>query len=349
MTTEQSSTAVIDYSHLSTEELGRQYDNACKLFLSEKIILAWILKYTTKEYSDYSVDEIATKYIEGNPIVSDDHERPDVPPQITGQSNEVLNIENVDIDYDIRFEVRNPINNCKETIIINLDAQSNFYPGYHIVSRGIFYDASMLASQYGTVFTSKNYDKIKKVYSIWLCTNPPKTRENTITKYSIHEENIIGNVKENSLFYDLLTVVMICTGPKNKNVTNPLLTLMDTIFNSDLSNTELKDTLKKDYNITLTPDMNERMKTMCNLSYGHAQRHYDRGYDSGYDSGIDNSRKETALIMFEDSEPFGKISKYSKLTPTQLCDIGLKANYIAKDSDGQLTYLGEKLVLEASV
>lgn len=36
-----------------------KYDAACKRLLSEKIILAWIMKHCIQEYYDYDVNEIA--------------------------------------------------------------------------------------------------------------------------------------------------------------------------------------------------------------------------------------------------------------------------------------------------
>ena len=46
-----------------------RYDAACKRLLSEKIILAWIMKSCLEEYRDYDVKEIARRYIEGEPQV----------------------------------------------------------------------------------------------------------------------------------------------------------------------------------------------------------------------------------------------------------------------------------------
>lgn len=56
----------------------------------------------------------------------------------------------------------------------------------------------MISAQYGTEFTEAHYEKIKKVYSIWICMNPPKNRENSITSYLISEKNLIGDVKKRS-------------------------------------------------------------------------------------------------------------------------------------------------------
>ena len=46
------------------------YDAACKRVLSEKVILARIMKACLEEYKDCDVGDIAEKYIEGQPQVS---------------------------------------------------------------------------------------------------------------------------------------------------------------------------------------------------------------------------------------------------------------------------------------
>ena len=61
------------------------YDAACKRLLSEKIILAWIMRSCLAEYRDIDVNEIAEKYIEGVPFVSEVPVSPDeTGPRIRG-------------------------------------------------------------------------------------------------------------------------------------------------------------------------------------------------------------------------------------------------------------------------
>ena len=55
---------------------------------------------------------------------------------------------------------------------------------------------SVVSSQYGTEFTNSHYEKIKKVYSIFICMNPPNYRKNTINQYSIQEEFNIKMTQE---------------------------------------------------------------------------------------------------------------------------------------------------------
>ena len=55
---------------MGTADMNARYDAACQRLLSEKIILAWIMKSCLEEYRDCDVRDIAEKYIEGQPQVS---------------------------------------------------------------------------------------------------------------------------------------------------------------------------------------------------------------------------------------------------------------------------------------
>lgn len=57
---------------ISAGSAGRQYDSICKKLLSYKIILAWIMKECMTEYNNCTIDEIAEKYIEGAPLISEE-------------------------------------------------------------------------------------------------------------------------------------------------------------------------------------------------------------------------------------------------------------------------------------
>ena len=56
--------------HLDLADQKPMYDNICKKILSNKMILAWIMKECAPEYQDIEVEDIAEKYIEGEPNVS---------------------------------------------------------------------------------------------------------------------------------------------------------------------------------------------------------------------------------------------------------------------------------------
>lgn len=103
----------------------------------------------------------------------------------------------------------------------------------------------MVSSQYGTVFTKSHYGKIKKVYSIWICTDPPKYRQNTIDRYAVSEENCVGEIKEPKRNYDLLSALMICLGDPQKGESQGILQSLQNIMkNMNLTVKEAMDALE---------------------------------------------------------------------------------------------------------
>ena len=120
--------------------------------------------------------------------------------------------------YDVRFDAIAPKSadstEQEEVIrlIINVEAQTKFKPGYPLTKRAIYYCSRMISVQHGPIFTKSEYGKIRKVYSIWICTQPSDGFENTLTRYSIKPEQLIGEAQEETENYDLMSVVMICLG-----------------------------------------------------------------------------------------------------------------------------------------
>lgn len=106
-----------------------QYDTQCKKVLSDKQILAHILKRIAYEFQNYSIEEIQN-CIEGEPEIS-------AVPVNPGETNtarihglnteDAVNAEGV-IYYDIRFYVQMQNKNECIRIFINLEAQNNFGP-----------------------------------------------------------------------------------------------------------------------------------------------------------------------------------------------------------------------------
>ena len=199
------------------------YDDICKQVLSNKMILAWIMKGCMIEYREISVEEIAKKYMEGKPYISSINVR--TGENIQGMPTEGRGITEGKVFYDIRFRALIPGKDEIVELIINVEAQNDYYPGYPIVTRGVYYGCSMISGQYGIEFTKSEYSKIKKVYSIWFCTDAPKYRQNSITSYDFKETNHIGNICEKKKSYDLISVVMVClseaTDEPSSNILKP--------------------------------------------------------------------------------------------------------------------------------
>ncbi|MDE5758523.1 MAG: hypothetical protein K2H85_07910, partial [Allobaculum sp.] len=97
------------YQALQITDQNSHYDASCKRLLAEKIILAYILKACIPAYKAISVEEIAKKYIEGTPQISNIPIFPDQEgPLIKGESTEDKSVYEETIFYDIRFRAYIP-------------------------------------------------------------------------------------------------------------------------------------------------------------------------------------------------------------------------------------------------
>lgn len=148
--------------------------------------------------------------------------------------------------YDVRFDAIAPKSadstEQEEVIrlIINVEAQTKFKPGYPLTKRAIYYCSRMISVQHGPIFTKSEYGKIRKVYSIWICTQPSDGFENTLTRYSIKPEQLIGEAQEETENYDLMSVVMICLGKPGTENHKGILKFMEVLLSSTRSGSEKK-------------------------------------------------------------------------------------------------------------
>lgn len=160
-------------------DLEVQFDACCKRLLAEKVVVAWIMKWCIPEYREFSMEEIAEKYIVGTPSVGI---MPLYPGEKKGyrihnENTEDASLNEGRVTYDVRFRAMIPGSSEAVEMLINIEGQNDFYPGYSLVKRALYYCCRMISSQYGTEFSRGQYGKLKKVYSIWICMNPPKKRE----------------------------------------------------------------------------------------------------------------------------------------------------------------------------
>ena len=153
--------------------------------------------------------EISSRAVYQDEIDKDETEKIlDGNQRLDGQNTEANYIKEQTVYYDIRFGAILP--GEKETIkvIINLEIQLDDTPGYPIVKRGFYYCGRMISEQYGTVFTKEEYDKLEKVYSIWICPSPVRKRKNGIFRYHIMEDTIVGESYTDSDDYDMIEVII---------------------------------------------------------------------------------------------------------------------------------------------
>jgi len=257
---------------ISKTDQEAQYDAACKMLISEKPVLARILKETTKEFEGSTLEDIENKYIEGTPQIAEIPLLPDEQmPLIEGINGEFATLTEGTTLFDVLFQARAPETYELVGLYINIEAQNDFHPGYPIVTRGVFHCGRLISKQYGSVFKGDQYGKLKKVISIWICLNPPKYRQNTVARYELQEEMLVGESTEKKKNYDLISVVMICLGDPTNTKTSGILRLLNVLLTNKVTADEKNHIMEDEFQIKMTENMKGKVSQMCNLSQGIKQ------------------------------------------------------------------------------
>ena len=300
----------------------KAYDEACKRVLSERSIMAHILKACTEEFKDCSLQDIAQRYIQGEPSISRMAVEPEaISPRIESEQTEDKSGVEGTVYYDIRFHAVAPVDGKRIHLIINLEAQNDFNPGYPLLKRAVYYCGRMISSQYGTVFVKSHYEKIQKVYSIWICTMPTKKWEYNISRYRLTEDHLIGHTQAERSHYDLLSIVLICLGSKSHRQLKGILRLLNMLLLDNMGSQEKQELLAKEFNVTVTPHLEKGVAAMCNLSEGIERRGEKRGRKLGEKRGWNLGKQDDVLEMLKDGVPFEKIAQYTKLSLEAIADI----------------------------
>lgn len=255
-----------------------RYDQHAKQILKDKNVLAFILMNCIAEFEGYTKKE-AIAAIDGEVEVA---ARP-VAPTTNNQQSSILG-DNTECfipgegktTFDVLFHALTK--EGKNTrIYVNLEAQNSFYPGYDLVTRGIVYSTRMISQQMGIEFDDRNYDGAKKVYSVWICMNPPQRNDedklvaNTILKYDIQPKIIYpvdGTTSVRLGRYDLLTVMFINLGKDTERSENSIIAMLSTLFSNTMSADERIERMKTEFDVDLDRDTQEEVAKMCNISEG---------------------------------------------------------------------------------
>lgn len=302
----------------SYEDQKKLYDAACKDVLAEKGIVSHIMHNCMEEFRSISPGEIALRCIEGTPAVAS------VPvtgepflTRISGLPSESSIPGETPTFYDVFFSAIAPPLDTPIHLLINAEAQNKSHPGYPLLKRGIFYASRMISGQYGKVFTHSDYGKIRKVYSLWICTRPARKQEYTINAYSMQESHLAGRHHADRHHYDLTTVIVINLGTKPASELTGLFHLLTALFLDKMEATKLRHILEDEYAIQLTPSLKKGVDVMCNLSEGLVEQGRKEGEESATVKNLKaimqkmHLSAEEAMDMFD--IPAAKRPRYAEL------------------------------------
>ena len=137
------------------------------------------------------------------------------------------------------------------------------------------------------------YGNIKKVYSIWLCTEAAQIRANSIEKYEISRDFLVGSNSDNPR-YDILTAIIINISGKHDTAGtgSELIKMLTDLFDERLDGVEKVNKLKSSYGLKLTKDVESEVCDMC--SYADAME--NKGVEIGEEKGIKIGEKKGIKI-----------------------------------------------------
>lgn len=305
---------------IATEKNPR-YDAAVKRLLSEKVILAWIMKTCLEEYKDCSIEEIVSEYIESDLLSQTIPVMPDSSaPRITGINTENKTVSEGTVMFDLVFQAQLPNSENKIHLYINVEAQNDCNPGYPLIMRAIYYGCRLISSQYGTEFSDSHYENIKKVYSIWVCLNPPEKLKNSIAVYRISPEWLKEPETPRSApegkHHDLLSVVMIWLSDPKRISEKDIVKMLSVLFSEQLSAQDKQDILQNEYHIKMQKNSQEEVTKMSNLAQGLAQKWANIGFDKGFGSGFDSGFDSGFGTGFDKGEVQGKLASILSIMET---------------------------------
>lgn len=293
---------------LSTEDGKAKYDQTMLNVLSDKQVLAWILKRFVSEYEHLPLEEIETKYIEPETILVSKAGVSRDSSGIKGLSEKDSTQTEGTVYYDIVFQAYYPGNEEEKIgLYINLEAQADYYPGYPLEMRGIYYGARRLTSQLKQINRETNYGCLQKVYSIWLCVgNVPAYESDTVTLYDISKNDIIGSVKRNKDFYDLINVVIIRLNDEAAPEDNTMK-MLQTLFSNQLSKQEKLHALEK-----LGMRMNDSLEKGVGGSMNLSDYVELKGIKKGIEQGRLEERRDGIRNMIELCQDLGTTEDNAK-------------------------------------
>ena len=181
---------------------------------------------------------------------------------------------------------------------------------YPLTKRAIYYCSRMISAQHGPIFTKSEYGKIRKVYSIWICTQPSDDFENMLTRYSIKPEQLIGEAQEKTENYDLMSVVMICLGKPGTENHKGILKFMEVLLSSTRSGSEKKKILEEEFGVAIGEELEREVLEVRNLSQEGRQEGRIEGI------GIGEIRMLVQLVR-EGDLPLERAAAKAKMTVEQ--------------------------------
>ena len=257
----------------AAEEQLIRFDKHAKAVLSQDLVIARYLKLIIPEFRGLSDGEIVEKHL--------------LPPE-TGPVMRVG--EDATVYFDVRRKVRLKDGSTADCFIyVNFEPHGRFAPIYPLVHRGFYYISKMITEQKKRGDGDKGY-RLSKVYSVWICFNPPKDNENSVTSISLSQKSKYGNYLFPDKDLDLMELVYILVG--NADTEDELLQFTNTLFSKTLPWEARKDKLEAMGFQLEDEEMVSTMRDMTAEEICYYDSRFREGWEEDREEGREEGRRE---------------------------------------------------------
>ena len=269
-------------------------DAGCKALLGCTAVAAFIVKNCIPEFRDMSLEEIQEYIIykkaksqmtpeelaeiqanNTSPVEIGCHIVDDLPDKLNEKNVESKSTNEGTIYNDVLFDIGMPGGESPPSrVIVDIEAQNHFNPGYSMLKRGSFYCGRMISAQKETVFRNSDYNKLQKVYSIWLCIAPDEKVRGVCNTYSMSETCLAKEHHFPKKQYDNFCIIIACL--QDKQSANNMVCFFSSVFDNDMPVEEKLD-LARECGLQVTADVKEGINQMCNYSDYVEQKGIEKG------------------------------------------------------------------------
>ena len=136
--------------------------------------------------------------------------------------------------------------------------------------------------------------------------------------------NFLANVrnrcyKEKRADYDLMSIITIYLGNERQQDEDWLIRFLQILFKDmEISPAAKKQLLKNEFDMDISADIEEEMRTMCNLSTGI----YEQGMERGMERGREEGKVDIVLEMLRNKLPLEMIASMSKFSLEKVKELG---------------------------
>lgn len=289
-----------------------QYDACAKRILAHKSILSNVLARTIPEYQGMDPKDVAG-LIEpeihiGDILVDPGYTNKE---RVAGSGDRIIGLNTEDqeiaegeVRYDLLCYTRLPDGLAQ--VIVNLELQKDQPTHYPIWNRVLYYLCRLISSQKSREFKGKEYGKIKRVYSIWICMNEDRC---SIAHCHMTIDQVLGERRWPG-DVDLIHGIMIgiTNDLPEASTENELCRMLSAVYSKWIDRDTRRDILQQEYDIPMTADMSAEVNDMCNLGEGILEEGVRIGLEQGLEQGRKTHIIECVVNMFHKSRSLDEIA-----------------------------------------